>query len=181
MIGLRAKWYQITRRHNHFKESRCFMSSQNRGFVGMAIVLGVLTVMVFVNAGALNPPSGPVQPTMRTLDEVYDAASQRCPLCPWSYKYLESSAQTEAVPGAGILHGIWLYGFSQNNSSVVVSNGPSSDNDVIGKFDAYTTIAGTGWSLFMPPQFISLDVPFQNGLYVSAPNTKVTLLYRSSP
>ncbi len=41
-------------------------------WMGRALVLGVAAS---AGAGDLNPPAGPVQPTMRTLDEVFAAAS----------------------------------------------------------------------------------------------------------
>ena len=128
-------------------------------------------------AGALNPPPGPVSPTMRTLDEIYDAVtadtSSSCPPCEWKYKFQEvfscSIGGFEVLPPgtSGVLHGIWL------SRNVTIANGPLSFENTIGAFSGGSDGRST---------FIQLDVPFDNGLtascYPDLNGTSFTILYR---
>ena len=48
------------------------MRRKARTIAPMLLVLAVLGVVLWVNAGDLTPPPGPVGPTMHTLDEIYN-------------------------------------------------------------------------------------------------------------
>lgn len=65
------------------------MTIRSGGWVAAAFVAGVLTVGVLSRAGDLNPPAGPVAPTMKTLAELSD-------------EHAALSAQMAALSPAGL-------------------------------------------------------------------------------
>lgn len=141
----------------------------------------IIAAALFANAGDLNPPEGPIGPTMHTLEEIYElaVAQQPCPSCTWEYSYDALSGEgsvVQAVSGAGILHGLWLKP-SLNTVGVKVYDGPIENGDLIGWF----AIWENGINYMYSSQFFLLDVAFENGIYVEATccsSAIFTLLYR---
>lgn len=67
----------------------------------LAFGLGAMVVggAMYVRAGDLNPPPGPIGPSMHTLDDIYAKVSASpCESCGWQYRYIASNATT-TIPG----------------------------------------------------------------------------------
>ena len=137
----------------------------------------IIAAALFANAGDLDPPEGPIEPTMHTLQEIYDLVQQSSPCggCTWEYAYVSlplGQGYVEAVPGSGVLHGIWL----RVPGSIAVRDGFPVGNIIADFF--YTSGSGS------LSQFFELNVAFENGVYIAVPETgpaaNVTVLYRST-
>ena len=141
----------------------------------------IIAAALFANAGDLNPPPGDIGPTMHTLDEIYELAAtqQPCPPCTWEYwSGNVKGPTTQAVLGAGLLHGVWMVPFAGAFTEATLWDGDPAEGGVqiavvrIVFQDA--TALGT--------QFVQLDVAFENGLFLvsSGQPPLVTILYRST-
>lgn len=67
----------------------------------LAFGLGAMVVggAMYVRAGDVNPPPGPIGPSMHTLDDIYAKVSASpCESCGWQYRYIASNAIT-TIPG----------------------------------------------------------------------------------
>lgn len=133
-------------------------------------IIGVGGLIAF--AGDLNPPKGPIEPTMHTLDEIHDLVESTfaCGRCTWKYVGLDvsGSQDTLAVPGSGMLHGIWI-GRASGGFYLEVWNETPQEGALIGTFHL-----ALGAS-----QFFQLDVTFESGLYLRAnASSEATVLYR---
>src|SRR5258706_6403218 len=91
--------------------------SPRMNWIGLCVVSALVGAsVVLVNAGNLTPPSGPIVPTMHTLDDLYasvQSSPSPCPACTWQYKFLEgfngsNGFEYQIVDGPGVLHGLWL-------------------------------------------------------------------------
>lgn len=136
-------------------------------------------------AGDLNPPAGPVAPTMRTLDEIYDlvAASggpAECPPCVWEASFfpdVDPNIWRLVVPGSGVIHAVIP---TRCSSGLWVADGdPDAGGVVIGVFFEG---ASSGTSMYAS-YYCPLDVRFENGLYLkkNAGGSQGTVLFRSDP
>ncbi len=61
--------------------------------IGAAVVLAICFAIVS-RAGDLNPPDGPVAPSMHTIDDLYSLMGQQNPNRPWQSKVIEVRLQT---------------------------------------------------------------------------------------
>ena len=143
----------------------------------------IIAAALFANAGDLNPPEGPIEPTMHTLDEIYElaAASQPCPPCTWESWSgpVIQGGNTQGVPGAGLLHGVWLVPPSSTGFTRVVLWDGDPDNGGVQIAIAHITMQEGA----LGNQFVQLDVAFENGLFLApsgAGTPLVTILYRSN-
>lgn len=91
------------------------------GGVGLAVV-----VSVALARGSLNPPAGPVQPTGRTLTEIYErvgsAGGGGGAPASWSHETLAfgtDGAFVTIVSGAGLLHGVRMSAPTTDGSAVL--------------------------------------------------------------
>lgn len=153
-------------------------------WVTLPICVAILVAGAWLaNAGDLNPPAGPVAPTMATLDQVYAAVTtpQPCPECTWEYAHASlptGGPHILVVPGSGVFHGFWM---TKKATMTVYDGDPNSGGQVIGYFFYTENPSNPGYNT----KFWQLDVAFQNGLYMNASpqgsETSVTVLYRSTP
>ncbi|HVZ93648.1 MAG TPA: hypothetical protein VG797_03975 [Phycisphaerales bacterium] len=151
------------------------------GMVAAAVL--TVGVLAWARAGDVNPPAGPVQGTMHTLDEIYDRVSLG-----------------QTVGAAGRWKSIWIPGMS--SGVTVVANAPGVihaailDGDCVtcGRvmlYDADTTSIAdlpriaelthiTHGDSGHSSLYIPLDAEFSHGLVLEQSNTAhgVTLLYR---
>ena len=138
----------------------------------------IIAATLFANAGELDPPKGPIEPTMHTLEEIYSFLQQSspCGACTWEYwsALLSQGQPVEAIEGAGVLHGLWLEG--SNTQIVRVYDGPPSEGNAIGRFRVETL--GSSWA--QSSRFIELNIAFANGIHVESLNGggSITLLHR---
>ena len=144
-----------------------------------ALVVGVVVVATAwfaTRAGDLNPPKGPIQPTLVSLEDLYNRIGTQgdCPTCAWSYKFVNwstsQSPNTLIVAGSGVLHAVY-----QPAGQVTVY-----DHNGQGAATQERAIART-----LAQGMIVFDVRFANGLYVSGlgetDGSSLTLLYRLDP
>lgn len=88
----------------------------------LGLALGVCAAMMASTgrSGPLNPPPGPVQPTMRTLDEIYDRLGAGGGSERWQYTNVTNFVSPETfvrlVNGSGKLHAVIA---SRSGSGVV--------------------------------------------------------------
>ncbi|HVZ93647.1 MAG TPA: hypothetical protein VG797_03970 [Phycisphaerales bacterium] len=140
-----------------------------------ALVVGVLAL---ARAGDVNPPAGPVQPTMRTLEEIYALLAQQASGSSqqWSYWHRNGAAGTVVVvPSAGVLHGI-IFNPCNGCSAQELFDGNSTD------VSSATPIALLpGPNSGSAPVFMPFDIEFHTGLtYRSVSGSgAVTLIYRA--
>lgn len=137
----------------------------------------IIAGALLARGGDLNPPPGPVGPTMHTLDEIYNAvvAPAPCPTCLWEHWQgsVGEPGGVLAVPGAGVIHGLWLPGLG--HSAHVFNGSPGSGQNI-----AEFTISYNGGNDFgYSSQFFQLDVPFDQGLYITGSGS-ATVLFRSA-
>ena len=143
----------------------------------------IIAAALFANAGDLDPPKGPIEPTMHDLQEIYDLVQQSSPCggCTWEYKHFDNlpGEQFLAIPGAGVLHGIWIKNTLNSgfDGVVVVVDGPPGSGTIIGEFGSKEIAAGQ-----FRTQFFELNVVFEQGLYIGRQeyNPDITILYRSA-
>ena len=153
------------------------MNTKQTIAICLVIALGLV---VWGNAGDLNPPGAPA-PTMHTLDDIYDmcqsGVSSQPAWASWAGSIAIGTDQQIAA-GAGVIHGIWL---KQEGSQTVFEGGvrvydgpPDGGASPIGWF---STVQQTG---LVANQFYQLDAIFQNGLYVRGEHGPpyVTVLYQ---
>ena len=138
----------------------------------------IIAAALFANAGDLNPPEGPIGPTMHTLDEIYElaAAQQPCPPCTWEYwsNHIPPKQEVLAIEGSGILHGLWII----PDGRVVIFDG-ATNGPRIGEFRAFTTQAGSQYGYIEKNEFFELNVAFDDGILLTtlSSEAKITLLY----
>ena len=146
----------------------------------------IIAAALFAKAGDLDPDPGPIQPTMRTLQEIYDLVQQSSPCggCTWEYKHLSSVAPLEvlAIEGSGVLHGMWLKGATASSfqGTLEISDGPFNGGISIGEFGSREVTGNTTGQL--SNKFFELNVVFEQGLYTrsTSQSPEVTFLYRST-
>lgn len=158
-----------------------------------ALVVGVVvaaTAWFATRAGDLNPPKGPVQPTMVSLEDLYNriGTQQNCPECVWQYKYVSrdvvGDAYGQLVTGSGVLHAVMLPGNTDEGSAIkvydwVYTGGAAPPAQAtIGQFQ--------GVNANMTPTVLGLDVRFTNGIAVgglfnSSGTGGIAVLYRLDP
>jgi len=121
------------------------------------LALVVLSVSLSGKAGDLNPPPGPISPTMHSLDEIYFAierGTQGCPPCLWESRLIDDSAgvhEVQIASGAGVVHAVMIKG----QDDVALSDGPiENGGDILAKYLPIDTP-------------ITLDVSYDDGLYLS--------------
>ncbi len=139
--------------------------------VGIAIVLGGLAI---VRAGDLNPPPGPVQPTMRTNQEIYDRiGALQANGCGGRWRAFYRADPGNPIPetlvavGSGVVHAI-IY---QGSGPFILRDGATT-----GLGNAFLTARDASTS---DTQYLILDIEFTNGLTVSSGSgAPVTVLYR---
>ncbi len=131
------------------------MDRRTISIVGAIIVVGGM----FAFAGDLDPPAGPIGPTMHTLDEIYAAVAE--PQC--------------CSPGSEVIRSYYI-DCNVQNCSVGIVLIPSSNNsfmitDVVSNGLQFVRIDG------VPVLRTSADVPlhFQSGIPV-APGLVVTVM-----
>ncbi len=139
--------------------------------MSLLCVLGV--GIVWVSAGNIDPPVGPIQPTMHSLDEIYDLlSSSSCSPCVWESEYhrFESAESVQLVAGAGIVHGV-LMSRDGLSAEIKVSDGQATDPLAFMQVDADATS-----TLFIP-----MDVRYENGLWAESnmANAVLIVYYRS--
>lgn len=148
--------------------------------VAAAAVLVAVSAVAVVRAGDVNPPSGPVQGTMRTLDEIYALFSQGIQsgnAGRWNYKYRASTGITVIATNAGVLHGIVVnpcQGCPLPNLYDAASDQNLAGKEIVAIQRASHPSEGG--------RFIPLDVVFENGLVLempSGPDSPVTVIYRA--
>jgi len=129
------------------------------------VVLGFVVVVVVslsTWAGDLNPPPGPISPTMRSLDEIYNAVhanSAGCPPCVWKTRFVEDEeglSEFEVDSGSGVVHRF----INRSQDSLILSNGPlSNGGQILAVEPAFTYTARDSG--------ITLDVAYDDGLYIN--------------
>jgi hypothetical protein len=127
--------------------------------VGICVVC--IAASSLVRGGDLNPPPGPIQPTMHTLEDVMAAinANNQCG-CRWTYKHIPSGTDSPMLiaSGKGVVHGIIVHPGGAGNPWLydAATTGVTQD-DLIGQFRNSANYEAH--SLFIP-----LDVEFKDGL-----------------
>ena len=140
------------------------MDRRTVSIVGAIIVVGGL----FAFAGDLDPPEGPIGPTMHTLDEIHELVADLqpgCPNCMWTPASAVGGQNTHVfvANGPGVLHKVWL-----TNGTVRLMSGPK-----VGEGDLIFELTPT-------PGLYELDVAFDATLWVDAvQGIQMNVLYRT--
>ena len=139
----------------------------------LLVTIGIVVAGI-AYAGDLDPPKGPITPTMHTLDEIYDAVTNPPT---WEYKFLTfgDPQEIEIVAGEGVLHAVWANPENVQMMDVQMFDGPPANGVKIGQIR--TQRAGAQGFL-VTPIFMELDVQFTNGLFIQASRAAATVLYK---
>ncbi len=144
--------------------------------VGICVVC--IAASSLVRGGDLNPPAGPIQPTMHSLEDVMAAinANNQCG-CTWTYKHIPSGTASPLLiaEGKGVVHAIIIHPSNGGSPRLYDSATTGVTPDImIGQFQ--NTAQQEAISLFLP-----LDVEFTHGLVFGTdgpPSGPQTVIYR---
>lgn len=120
--------------------------------------------IALVRAGSLTPPAGAPQPTMRTLNEIYNLVAQGGGggggSQPWSYRHipLGTSGSVQVATGAGVVRGVMVYPCDCGNV-IVLYDSPTAD--VTGRPVIAELVNG---AIGNTSRLMSLEVEFTSGL-----------------
>lgn len=157
-----------------------------------ALVVGVVVVATAwfaTRAGDLNPPKGPIQPTMVSLEDLYNRISTQggCPTCAWDYKFIGRdtipTGDGQVLVGSGVLHAIVMPGYPCAGAIRFYDTVYSG----VGAYPRERTITElyTCRTLDVPPTTVVMDLRFTDGIFVSGASINepggVTLIYRLDP
>lgn len=158
------------------------MKNQNLlgfGMIAAAIVAGGALVG---RAGDVNPPAGPVQGTMHTLEEIYAKIAQGTVAGSagrWRYHYVPAGSDTTPILVAsspGVLRGVMMTTLG-NYFQLIDSNTTGSGTPVIAEMVYNSDDVGFA----SPSVTVPLDVEFQNGLVfkrIGGQTSATTIIYR---
>lgn len=145
-------------------------------FVGAVVVSVVVGAVAWVNAGSLTPPPGGVNPTMHTLDDIYNAVGQvnQCG-CSWDSQRFSASTEVIVFPAgtSGVLHSVVLppTSSSQNGTTTPFRNANGTITLVEVTTPGFTNGAdGT--------KVLVLDMRFSDGLRLGPNGSTLTILYK---
>lgn len=100
--------------------------------------------------GPLDPPPGPPQPTMHTLDDIYEQVAQDNPPQVWKLLRVilpkDLNVYKEVISGSGVLHAV----ISNHADNSTIRNGDGSV--ILRTVDTFT---------------YSLDIRYENGLEIA--------------
>lgn len=131
------------------------------------------------NAGNLTPPSGPVQPTMVTLQEVYDvlqtSSGTPCDPCEWKVAQGTSDGTWDAVLPAGAsgyIRQIIMTVGASSATTMTVKNISGSTILAKGRFP------GTGATSYLsfPSSPGACDIRFDGGIQVQSDNASAAFI-----
>ena len=157
-----------------------------------ALVVGVVvaaTTWFATRAGDLNPPKGPIQPTMVSLEDLYNriGTQENCPTCTWNHKFVSRTTVGNSIgqvlTGSGVLHAVLVPGYGGSGGDTRLYDwvytgqaGPPPES-TLGQFPDF--------NLDVPPTVLVLDVRFTQGITVTGLENVngggITLLYRLDP
>ncbi len=145
---------------------------RQRHLFASALAIVVAGSAGYLLAGPLDPPPGPVQPSFRTVQEVYDRIEMLTPgpFCdngPWDFLATPSISTnpTEVIAGDGLLHAIVM---RTGGTMEILTDGGTT---LIGKFDAGSD-----------GRAITLNIRYTNGIWLwNSSSSEQTLLYRADP
>jgi len=152
--------------------TRSFATNATLGICALVLVV-FLAGRYTVQAGPLDPPAGPVQPTMQTLEEIGDkvdlllqTAALDPPWSHWAGEDIHTAGQyQQVISGSGMLHRI-IFPTATDGQSIWLRDG---NGIFIGRFR----------SKIWPPQDHQLDISFENGLELRTENVaQVHLQYK---
>jgi hypothetical protein len=142
--------------------------------VGAGVAFGAFAL--WSNAGDLNPPEGPIQPTLRTTQEIFNRIDMLTPgpFCdngPWDTVNVQGAngVYTERLIGSGIVH------------AVVISSGRVRLADS-GGARVLIDVFGPGGTIDVPSpgtRKIVLNIPYTDGLWSESGPAKTWVLYRA--
>lgn len=152
------------------------MKNQNLlgfGMIAAAIVAGGALVG---RAGDVNPPVGPVQPTMHTLEEIYQRINGlgAAGTVRWKYWYRNGTAGTVVItPSQGVLHGV-VYNPCNGCSGQELFDGNTTDVSAASPITLLPPPASD-----MPPVYVPFDIEFTHGLVYRSVNGSgaITVIY----
>ena len=155
---------------------------------GMVCVTALLVggTLSKTDAGDLNPPPGPVAPTMLTLSDLAAALTNcGCEGIPWAADDTVVSAGSEpgdlVASGSGVVHGFWMKQQGEGGgieTQISLYNGPAVPGDPSNRIGIFRVSQNAPAN-----QFFELNVGFQNGLYARRgagyQDANITVLYRA--
>ncbi len=153
--------------------------------IGVGVVFtGVALAVALVRAGDLNPPAGPVAPTMTDLQDIQTSldnigAAVNVPTPAWDYAFASfcCGGDNVLVTGSGVLHAVLVTAADTTGTGVSVRIFDSTSGPT-------TQIATAATSPLPSSAWIPLNVRFENGLNlvnISTDTARATVFYRLDP